>query len=187
MNPLVQLIHQVSPLSAAAQTALEEAVQFQHLPKNTELLKIGQISQRLYYIQQGLARVYYYKGDVDITDYFAIDQQFIGAVRSLFSGVPSSKGIQLLEDSDVYAIHIQDFERLCLRFHDVERAGRKLAIFAFLEAQSRLESIQFLEAKERYLELGKKYPGLVNRAPLKYIASYLGITQVSLSRIRAEK
>jgi len=56
-----------------------------------------------------------------------------------------------------------------------------------LEGQRRIESIRFLSAKERYEELERLYPGITNRAPLKYIASYLGTTQVSVSRIRAGK
>jgi CRP-like cAMP-binding protein len=185
MNPLIQTLCLVSPLSEEAQGALAEVTRFRQLRKNTEVLQIGNVAHHLHFIHKGLARVFYYKDDIDITDYFAIDNQFIGAVASLFSGVPSVKGIQLLEDSDVYSLHVQDLEKLCARFHEVERAGRRMATFAFLEAQRRLEGIQFLSARERYAELDKKYPGLLNRAPLKYVASYLGITQVSLSRIRA--
>lgn len=186
MNPLIQTLALVSPLPEEAQEALAAVTRFRHLRKNTELLQIGNVSHHLHFIHQGLARVYYYKDDIDVTDYFAIDNQFIGAVASLFTGASSAKGIQLLEDADVYSLHIQDLEKLCARFHEVERAGRLMAIFGFLEAQARLESIQFLSARERYEELDKKYPGLLNRAPLKFVASYLGITQVSLSRIRAE-
>ena len=186
MNPLLQTLALVSPLSEEAQAALAEVTRFRHLPKNTVLLQIGNVSHHLHFIHRGLARVYYYKDDIDVTDYFAIEDQFIGAVASLFTGAPSAKGIQLLEDSDVYSLHIRDLERLCARFHEVERAGRKMAIFGFLESQARLESIQFLSARERYQELERTFPGLLNRGPLKYVASYLGITQVSLSRIRAE-
>jgi signal-transduction protein with cAMP-binding, CBS, and nucleotidyltransferase domain len=186
MNPLIQTLSLVSPLSEEAQGALAEVTRFRQLRKNTGLLQIGNVSHHLHFIHQGLARVYYYKDAIDITDYFAIDNQFIGAVASLFTGAPSAKGIQLLEDADVYSLHIQDLEKLCGRFHEVERAGRRMAILGFLESQARLESIQFLSARERYEQLERQFPGLLNRAPLKYVASYLGITQVSLSRIRGE-
>jgi CRP-like cAMP-binding protein len=187
MNPLVQTISLISPLSEEAQVAFAEATRFRHLPKNTQLLQIGNVSHHLHFIHRGLARVYYYKDDIDVTDYFAIDNQFVGAVASLFTAAPSAKGIQLLEDADVYSLHIQDLEKLCERFHEIERAGRRMAVFGFLESQARLEGIQFLSARERYAQLERQFPGLLNRAPLKYVASYLGITQVSLSRIRAEK
>ncbi|KAB2917630.1 MAG: Crp/Fnr family transcriptional regulator [Bacteroidetes bacterium] len=175
----------ISPLSAEAQAALSEIIEEKPYKRNTHLLKIGGVSHYMYFVNEGVARVYYEVNGLDVTDYFAIDGQFIGGVDSLFSGRPSKKGIQLLEDSTVLRVNYRQFEELCTRHHDIERVGRKMAIFAFLEGQQRIESIRFHEAKERYEVLNQKYPGLINRCPLKYIASYLGITQVSLSRIRA--
>ncbi|KAA5543558.1 Crp/Fnr family transcriptional regulator [Adhaeribacter rhizoryzae] len=186
MNPLLAILHRFSPLSPSAQEALLQIIQYKEFPNKTELLPIGKVARNLYFIQRGLGRVYYYKDEVDVTDYFAQDNQFIGAVSSLFTGQPSRKGIQLLEPSQVYYLAYQDFVQLGAQYSDIERAGGRLAIFAFLEAQTRLESIQFLSAQERYQELNQQYPGLLNRAPLKHVASYLGITQVSLSRIRAQ-
>jgi hypothetical protein len=69
----------------------------------------------------------------------------------------------------------------------LERAARKMSVFGMMEGQKRIESIRFYSARERYEELERLYPGITNRAPLKYIASYLGVTQVSISRIRAGK
>jgi CRP-like cAMP-binding protein len=186
MNPLIRAVEQLSPLSTESRAAFERIIQSRPVARQTELLSVGNVAHHLYFIHRGLARVFYYKEGLDVTDYFAIDNQFIGAVASLFTGAPSNKGIEVLEDSEVYYLNNQEFERLAAHHHDLERAARQLAVFGFLEAQSRLESIQFLNARERYQELNRKYPGLPNRAPLKYIASYLGITQVSLSRIRAE-
>lgn len=175
----------ISPLSTESLAALSEIIEEKHYKRNTHLLKIGSVSHYMYFVNEGVARVYYEVNGLDVTDYFAIDGQFIGGVDSLFSGRPSKKGIQLLEDSTVLRVNYRQFEELCARHHDIERVGRKMAIFAFLEGQQRIESIRFHEARERYEELNRKYPGLINRCPLKYIASYLGITQVSLSRIRA--
>ncbi len=186
MNPLLSVLHSFSPLSAEAQEALLNLIRYNQFPNKTELLPISQVAKYLYFIHQGLGRVFYYKDEVDVTDYFAQDNQFIGAVSSLFTGQPSRKGIQLLEPSLVYYFSYQKFIKLGQQYPEIERAGGRLAIFAFLEAQARLESIQFLTAQERYEKLNQKYPGLLNRAPLKHVASYLGITQVSMSRIRAQ-
>lgn len=186
MNPLVEAINRVSPLTQHAREQLHRYTVSQSLPASTHLLEIGSVSTRMYFIHKGLARVYYHLNDLDVTDYFAIDSQFIGGVESLFTGQPSQKAIQLLEDSEVFSIRATDLEELCAAHHEIERASHKMAVFAFLEGQRRIESIRFHGAKERYNELGRKYPGLLNRCPLKHIASYLGITQVSLSRLRAE-
>lgn len=182
---MLQALQTVSPMSPEAVNALETSIEHETRKRGTHLLKIGGVSHYMYFIKRGVARVHYEINGMDVTDYFAIDGQFIGGVESLFTGKPSKKGIQLLEDSEVQRINYAEFEKLCGQYHDIERAGRRMAIFAFLEGQQRIESIRFHEAKERYAELNAKYPGLINRCPLKYIASYLGITQVSLSRIRA--
>ena len=185
VSPVTSAMAQLSSLSAMETEALEKIIRRRQLPRNTDLLKIGQVSYHMYFVNTGLARVYYQRGDMDVTDYFAIDQQFIGGVESLFTRQPSRKAIQLIEDSDLYYFSAADFEACCLKYHGIETAARRLATFAFLEGQQRMESIRFHSAKERYEELERKYPGISNRCPLKYIASYLNITQVSLSRIRA--
>lgn len=184
-SPLTLALAKVSPLSEIEMEALEMIVHRKQLSKNTELLKIGQVSYHMYFVGKGLVRVYYFRHEIEVTDYFAIDQQFIGGVESLFTRQPSKKAIQLIEDSDIYYFSSSDFEACCSRYHAIETAARKMATFAFLEGQQRIESIRFYSAKERYDELERKYPGISNRCPLKYIASYLNITQVSLSRIRA--
>jgi len=185
VNPFLSAIHRISPLSAEAQEALLSHIQYRPLPKNHDLLRMGQVSHHMHFIHRGLARIYYYFNELDVTTYFAMDNQFLGGIESLFTQQPSQKGIQLLEDSDVYSISYSTFETLCAQHHDIERAGRKIAIYAFLISQQRIESICFHDARQRYEALEKQYPGISNRAPLKYIASYLGITQVSLSRIRS--
>ncbi len=182
---MLTTLQAVSPLSPDAVKALENIIELNSYKRNAHLLKIGSVSHYMYFIKKGVARVHYQINGMDVTDYFAIDGQFIGGLESLFTKQPSKKGIQVLEDAEVYSMHYEGFEKLCIEYHDIERAGRKMAIFAFLEGQQRIESIRFHEAKDRYNELNAKYPGLINRCPLKYIASYLGITQVSLSRIRA--
>ncbi len=182
---LIQALSSVSLLAPGTIADLQNILQFATLKSNTELLKFGQMARAIYFINKGLARVYYQHKDLDVTDYFAIDGQFIGAVPSVFTLQPSRKAIQIIEDSEVSYFWVKDFEECCARHHDLERAARKLAYFALVEEQDRIEKLRFYSAAERYLELEKKYPSISNRCPLKYIASYLGISQVSLSRIRA--
>jgi CRP-like cAMP-binding protein len=185
MKPLTEALNELSPIAQRAQEALDAVVGVHQLPRHTQLLKIGQVARSFYFVERGLLRVYFVRNGMDITDDFVIDTQFGGFVESLVTGQPSQRGIQLLEDSDLFSLTHADFESLCSAFHDIERAGRKLATFAFLGSESRIESVRFLSAKERYHELERKYPGITNRAPLRHIASFLGTTPASVSRIRA--
>lgn len=185
MNPILNIFKSVGPLSERAGKDLGQIIEFNTIPRNTALLEIGKRAHSMFFIKTGLARAYYYHDGKDVTDYFAIDGQFIGAVPSLFNGQPSDKGIHLIEESEVYHFKSADFERLCAAHHDLEHIARLLANFAILEEQARIESLRFYSMKERYELLERKYPGITNRCPLHYIASYLGTTQVSISRIRA--
>ncbi|MBL7843156.1 MAG: Crp/Fnr family transcriptional regulator [Cyclobacteriaceae bacterium] len=187
MSLVANLLLQLHPLSAETMKGLDSILKKKFFRKGDTLVRIGQVPEYFYFIERGLARVYYRRKSKDITDYFAIDNQAIGALPSLFSGQPSHKAIEVLEDSDIIYFSYAAFDKLCEQHHDLERAARKMAIIGMLEGQHRIESIRFLSAKERYEELEKLYPGITNRAPLKHIASYLGITQVSISRIRAGK
>jgi signal-transduction protein with cAMP-binding, CBS, and nucleotidyltransferase domain len=184
-NPFIQAMLRISPLSAEAATALDKAIAMKLCAKNTHLLQIGQIDRHFYFINKGCGRVYYLKDGHDVTDFIAMDQQFIGGVESLFTRKPSQKAIEVLEDAEVYLLVYEQFEKLCYEYHDIERLGRRMAVFAFLQCQKRIEAMRFLSAAERYRELEEKYPGITNRVPLKHIASYLGTTQVSISRIRS--
>lgn len=185
MNPLVSALTSFSNTPVSVVQELENAVVTQFLGKGESLLEIGQVARKMYFIHTGVARVYYLKEGRDVTDYFAIDNQFIGAVESLFTQKPSQKAMETLTETELSYILYADFESLCSKHHSIEAIGRKTATFAFLEGQQRIESIRFMSAGDRYHELERKYPGLTNRIPLKYIASYLGTSQVSLSRIRA--
>lgn len=187
MTPFVHALHAISPLSEESQQALDAIISSKPYKKNSQLLKIGEVARRFFFITKGVGRVYYMKKGHDVTDYFATENQFIGGVESLFTQQPTHKGIETLEDSEIHALNYPEFEKLCLRYHDIERVGRRLAVFAFLSIQRRVESIRFLSLRERYFELEKQHPGITNRVVLKHIASYLGTTQVSVSRIRAGK
>lgn len=184
-HPLIQVLQFISPLSAEAADAIIHITTVKTYPKGHQLLQLWQVDRYFHFINKGAGRVYYLKDGIDITDYIAMDKQFIGGLESLFTKQPSHKAIELLEQTELYSFLYDDFERLCIRFHEIERLGRKMATFAFLEAQRRIESIRFLTAAERYRELEKKYPGISNRIALKHIASYLGTTPVSISRIRS--
>ena len=185
MNSILAMLHALHPLSPETQQAFEPLIKRKKFRKGDLLLRIGQTPQHFFFIENGLARVYYIRKKIEVTDYFAIDHQFIGAVPALFDGQPSHKGIEALEDSVILYFSYARFDEICAQHHDLERAARKMTILGMLQGQHRIESIRFLSAKERYEELERLYPGISNRAPLKHIASYLGTTPVSVSRIRA--
>lgn len=153
--------------------------------KNTTLQPIGHCCKTIYFLEKGMARIFYFKEHVDITESFSFENQLVVRYESLFTGKPSKKGIELLEDSDIIAIDATQLFKLFDKCPDVERLFRKITEVALVEQINRIESLQFHTAEERYKSLLTESPDILKRVPLKHIASYLGITPVSLSRIRA--
>jgi CRP-like cAMP-binding protein len=185
MTQFLHFLKEYNPVSKKAEAAIEELCTPVLIKKNEILQRIGQTCKTIYFINKGLARIYYLKDGIDITESFANENKLIARVESLFTGKPSHKGIHILEDSEIIAINAERLFKLYDEFHDIERTFRKIFEAAYVETVNRIDSIQFHTAEERYNTLLHEAPGILKRVPLKYVASYLGITQVSLSRIRS--
>ena len=185
MEQLFQYFKQFNPLSAEAKAAIEDICSIIHVAKNKDLQPIGHTCKTIYFINKGIARIYYFKDGIDVTESFSFENNILVRVESLFTGKPSRKAIQILEDAELVAINAVALFKLYDRFPEIERLFRKIFEAGHVETITRIESIQFHTAEERYHALLTEAPDVIKRVSLKYIASYLGITQTSLSRIRA--
>lgn len=184
MLELFKYLESFLPLSVKSKNAIEKICSPVSIGRNDELQPIGHTCRTIYFIKKGIARIFYYRDGIDITEYFAFENNIIARAESLFTGKPSQKAIQVLEDSEIIAIDATSLFKLYDAHPQIERLFRLIFEAAYVDTIHRIEGIQFHSAKERYLSLLTE-TNLINRIPLKHIASYLGITQVSLSRIRA--
>lgn len=187
MEALFQYFKKFNPLSKEAERAIAEISSSITIKKNQDLQPIGHTCKTIYFIKKGVARIYYYMDGIDITEGFFFENSIIARVESLFTGKPSRKAIQILEDAEIIAINANGLFKLYDRFPEIERLFRKIFEAAYVDTVNRIEGIQFHTADERYKALLKEAPNVLQKIPLKYVASYLGITQVSLSRIRGMK
>jgi CRP-like cAMP-binding protein len=187
MSPLLQYFNKFNALSMEAENAIGEISNIVNIAKNKDLQPIGHTCKTIYFINRGLARIYYLKDGSDITESFSFENNIVARVESLFTGKPSRKAIQVLEDAEIVAINATQLFKLYDKFPEIERLFRKIFEAAYVDTVNRIEGIQFHSAEERYKALLKEAPNVLMRVPLKYVASYLGITQVSLSRIRGMK
>ena len=187
MNLLFQYFKRFNLLSKEAEAAIAEIGSIVSIKKSKDLQPIGHTCKTIYFINKGVARIYYFKDGIDVTESFSFENNIIARVESLFTGKPSRKAIQVLEDSEVIAINANQLFKLYDTFPEIERLFRKIFEAAYVETVNRIEGMQFHSAEERYNALLSEAPNVLMRVPLKYVASYLGITQVSLSRIRAHR
>lgn len=187
MTSLFQYFKKFNTLSKEAENAIDEISSIVTIQKNKDLQPIGHTCKTIYFIKKGVARIYYIMDGIDITEGFFFENSIIARVESLFTGKPSRKAIQILDDAEIVAINASQLFKLYDSFPEIERLFRKIFEAGYVETVNRIEGIQFHPAEERYNALLHEAPNVLMRVPLKYVASYLGITQVSLSRIRGHR
>ncbi|WP_445732599.1 Crp/Fnr family transcriptional regulator [Mariniflexile sp.] len=157
----------------------------EYIQKNKELLKEGQVCHTLYFVEQGMGRSYYLKEDgKEITQWFFGEGKFMTSADSFFNQSPSHYYLEILEDSIVYGISYKKLDLLLAKYHKMEKFARLLSIEMLTKIVRKLNAIQFQTARERYDYMISEFPDISHRVPLGYIASYLGMTQETLSRIR---
>jgi CRP/FNR family transcriptional regulator, anaerobic regulatory protein len=149
------------------------------------LLRNGIVCHEFHFIAKGLARVFYYKDGKDVTAWFTSEGGIVSAIDSLFTGIPSMYNIEILEDAEIYSLQYNKLEPVFQNFPCVERLGRLLVTENYLLLDERMKLYAFCTAEERYIRLMEQIPKILQRVKLGHIASYLGISQEHLSRIRA--
>ena len=156
------------------------------ISKKSWLLREGEVDEYEAYVVKGCLRKYCIDDDgAEIILQFAIEDWWVGDIASFTMQAPSQVYIQALEDSDLLLIHHDDKEQLFRRLPAFERMFRLMLQRSYVVLQDRFVATLAKLADERYLAFVEKYPGIVQRVPQHYIASYLGITPEFLSRIRA--
>lgn len=141
----------------------------------------------IYFVCDGLLRFYYLSNEgVESNKAFVAENTFAGALAALALELPVLYGIQALEPTTYLVAQLQDFVDLYKRDCVFEKLGRKFAEWLLIRKELRTRSLLQQQAKQRYISFVRDYPKLVLRVPQYHIASYLGITEVSLSRIKRE-
>jgi CRP-like cAMP-binding protein len=155
----------------------------------TVLLKEGEISKKLFLIEKGCIRVWFNNNGKDITFQFFFENNVVASIESFRKKIPSPVTIETLEPSTLWWIHKKDLDNIVEEIKDVP-ALRDLFIDAVFERTFGYMKHFFSSIKDtpqqRYLNLIKEKPQIVKRVPQHYIASYLGVTTVHLSRIKSK-
>jgi CRP-like cAMP-binding protein len=187
VESLQREISKFSLLSPSLMKVFIDAWQEWQVPKDHFLVRQQEVCDYIFFIKKGVARIYYYKNNKEITEWIAMDEQFFLSIISFFERRPSHLIIQVLEPSQVMGIHYNDFTKLAAAHHEIETLFRKMVTGSLILSQYRMDSIQFETAHKRYDKLLQLSPQIIQRVPLSYIASFLGVTLETLSRIRSHK
>ncbi len=153
--------------------------------KNEQLLEAGQMAGRFWFIAKGLVRNFYITRDGrEFNKSFIPAPGFCGAMGELVHGSPSRFAIQALEDSVVLSIPIKWYRQVCDTNVTFDRLARVQAQYLALKKEDREAELLLDDATTRYLQFQRDYPDFEQRIPAYHIASYLGITEVALSRLK---
>jgi CRP-like cAMP-binding protein len=157
------------------------------LKKKQYVLQEGDIARHEYFVNKGCLRTYTIdeKGQEHVIQ-FAIEDWWIGDMYSFLTQTPAKYTIDALEDSEVFCLEKNALEELYVKIPKFEKFFRHLLQNAFISLQERVVGNLSQPADERYCTFITKYSDMEKRLPLKQIASYLGITPESLSRIRSQ-
>jgi signal-transduction protein with cAMP-binding, CBS, and nucleotidyltransferase domain len=184
MDYFFDIVLQFATLTKEGKDALASILKVKEAGKGQVLVKENSVCNHIYFIEKGLTRTYYYKDGRDVTDWISTEGTFACSIVSFISRKPDRRGIETIEDSLLYCLQYYELEQLCAKYHDIERFGRYIAGIGLIQLQQRFDDLHFSTALERYRKLIEITPSLVQRVPLGMLASYLGVTQETLSRIR---
>lgn len=165
---------------------IESQIKSEYLsvPSKSILLEEGKIAEKLYLIRKGCLRLFFYNEGKDITFQFFFEGDFVASFDSLYKRTPSFFYLESIEPTELTAIRREDFYNLIESDSSLRQKYEEKLIDRFHTYQQLFLSRIRNTPQQRYEELLNEYPNIIKRVPQHYIASYLGITPVSLSRIR---
>ena len=152
--------------------------------KKDYFLNEGKICRYVGFINKGCFRTYYLSDGKEINTQFVFENEFVTDYDSFLQSKPSRYFIQALEDSEIVTFNLIALQNAYNQSQNWERFGRMVAEQSYKLTTQRVESFLFLDGEQRYLDLVKNQPQILDRIPLYHIASYIGLERESLSRLR---
>lgn len=167
--------------------ALEQCLQLQQFRKGEFLIRNGEVSRTVSFINKGIVRLFYLSDGREICTGFVAENEYVSAYASFLTQTPSAENIEALEDTEVVQLSYTDMQRL-YRSHPVyEKFGRKIAESLFIMVSMQTAGLLTLSPEERYRTITEQQPFIIQRVPQYMIASYIGITPEHLSRLRKKR
>ena len=187
MEKFFQHFEKYIKINDTLKSELAKRITFKTFKKGELVHNADSVCTKSYLIQNGLLRTYFIKDGKEISEYFSCEEEWVNSPRSFMQRKLDIYYIDAIEHTDTFCLHVNDLVYLFDNFPEMERYARLSMGTIFGHYLERITSMRFTTAKEKYEHFCETYQGIYHRIPLGMIASYLGITQETLSRIRAEK
>lgn len=186
-NKLLARLNELIPLNPPQQRALCEAVQSFTLKKDDVLVREGEVCDRIYFVTEGILRATYTADHKEITRWFCFEDHFATNYFSLVYDQPSEDTITLLTDAKILSLSYGSLQALSKKDSIWVDLNRRLLEHYYTTLLRRVQSFQTLSTSQRYNSFLSECPSIEDRVPLGHLASYLGMSQETLSRLRAKR
>lgn len=187
MERLLSLLNSIQPISADLLAHLQSILKHKSVKNREFLLQKGQVCSEICFIASGLLHCYYTDGNKKVTSWLMQEGNVIISVRSFFSRLPSYESIQALEDCELYYVTYHELQDTYRLFPEFNVTGRILTERYYLWKDEQAYHLTAGRSRERMQWFLERFPDLILRAPSRYIATFLGITEETFSRQRSRK
>lgn len=181
---VINFFNNYHPISDRAMKYLFQKIQVKEIAKGEVVAHAGGRCEYLYFVLKGVLRGYIIDNKREVTTWMTSENELVTSIRSFMLQMPTLENIAAIEDCRVIYLHHADLQYMYENFLDFNIMGRKIAEFYYVHAEDRAFISRLSKAVDRYNYFMLNNAHLINRVPLTYIASYLGIRLDSLSRIR---
>lgn len=186
IESLLERINKFHPLSAELTERISSVTKFVTYQAGDFILKEGQVCNKACLVIKGLARSYYINEDKDITSRFMDEGFIITSWISYYTQQPGNEFIEALEETTLTCISYAAIQKMYIDFPEFNIVGRKQAEYGFYLAEQRTQILRKHTAEEKYKFFLANHPTLLQRVSLKHIATYLGMNEETLSRVRSK-
>ncbi len=183
---LLEKLNKLHPLGPALTERVGSITKIVTYPAGDFILKEGQVCKEACLVVKGLARSYYIIEGRDITSRFMDEGFIITSWISYYTQQPGNEFIEAVEETTVTCINYTDIQKLYVDFPEFNIIGRRQAEYGFYLAEQRTQILRKHTAEEKYKFFLDNHPTLLQRVPLKHIATYLGMNEETLSRVRTK-
>jgi len=184
VSPVVTILNYFHPLSEGTVKFFKEHAYAMFFNKGELLLEAGQVCEHIYFIKKGVVRGFIKEGKKDITTWITAEGEMVSSILTFEGKGSAIENMQAIEDCEVLALTLVDLERLYDQHPEFNIVSRKLLQQYYSDAEGRAFIARLTNAETKYKQFLIRYSHFANRIPLTYIASFLGITLETLSRVR---
>ena len=182
----IHVLSTILPLPPILVEHMRQIITVQQLPKGAILLSERQVSDKLFFVYEGLTRSFYFEDGQEFTSRIGAENDFMYSPFSFITQNPSFETIQLLENSTIICIHKRDIDELHQKFPQAAYLSYKITERYLLLYDARIRALR-LSAEERLDHFKKQYPHLALRVQMAHLATYLGISRSCLSHLRTKR